>query len=286
MNEQRRVAASIAAFACHLLRTAEDYAYSRERVYCAGLIYCTYRAFKYGVHIEVCTHQSSIPKKPPQLGLAEPSFCSTVHSIACRLRRSPRSASSGAANHPRSPWSSPSAKLTQRQRIGTVNVANRGSTAASKRVESTFFDEPQNKKKTDVAFRLPIFEKKSARVFWFSLEPLCSIHDSHEGKSRGVRAWPSTNAVQLWPLSARGRIMPERLTRLFSSADDSSGSSDTSDSSSELWARSPAGRFSLPDYGNRDGGEESPSKLALPGLVAALRASRARSSAAQAKASR
>lgn len=78
--------------------------------------------------------------------------------------------------------------------------------------------------------------------------------------------------------------MPERLTRLFSSADDSSGSSDTSDSSSELWAKSAVGRFSLPEYFND--GYESPTKLALPGLVAALRASRARSSAAQAKASR
>eukprot|EP00752_Nemacystus_decipiens_P017818 g15975.t1 len=78
--------------------------------------------------------------------------------------------------------------------------------------------------------------------------------------------------------------MPERLTRLFSSADGSSCSSDTSDSSSELWARTAVGGFSPPEYS--EDGYESPSKLALPGLVAALRASRARSSAAQAKASR
>ena len=79
--------------------------------------------------------------------------------------------------------------------------------------------------------------------------------------------------------------MPERLTRLFSSAEESSGSSDTSDTSSERWTVA-AGRCSPLAFSADSRGDVSPAKLALPGLVAALRASRARASAAQAKASR
>lgn len=93
-------------------------------------------------------------------------------------------------------------------------------------------------------------------------------------------------SVQLCPIPASAGIMPRKLTRLFSSVDDSSCSSDTSDSSSELWARTAVGRCSLLGDNNSSHDDEYPRNIALPGLVAALRASRARSSAAQAKASR
>ncbi|CAN0060334.1 unnamed protein product, partial [Ectocarpus sp. 12 AP-2014] len=70
-------------------------------------------------------------------------------------------------------------------------------------------------------------------------------------------------------------------TRMFSSVDDSSDSSDTS---SECWNPRSPGENSV---GSRpSGGDVSPSKLALPALATALRASRARAAAAQAKASR
>ncbi|CBJ30086.1 hypothetical protein Esi_0173_0036 [Ectocarpus siliculosus] len=70
-------------------------------------------------------------------------------------------------------------------------------------------------------------------------------------------------------------------TRMFSSVDDSSDSSDTS---SECWNPRSPGQHSI---GSRpSGGDVSPSKLALPALATALRASRARAAAAQAKASR
>ncbi|CAM9419477.1 unnamed protein product [Ectocarpus sp. 4 AP-2014] len=70
-------------------------------------------------------------------------------------------------------------------------------------------------------------------------------------------------------------------TRMFSSVDDSSDSSDTS---SECWnPRSPR-EDSI--CSRPSGGDVSPSKLALPALATALRASRARAAAAQAKASR
>ncbi|CAB1119881.1 unnamed protein product [Ectocarpus sp. CCAP 1310/34] len=70
-------------------------------------------------------------------------------------------------------------------------------------------------------------------------------------------------------------------TRMFSSVDDSSDSSDTS---SECWNPRSPGEHSI---GSRpSGGDVSPSKLALPALATALRASRARAAAAQAKASR
>lgn len=80
-------------------------------------------------------------------------------------------------------------------------------------------------------------------------------------------------------------------TRLFSSADESDSSSDTS--SDELWVYTSPGAGNVNYRGGRGGGAGGGARddgdmalKTLPAMAAALRASRSRASAALAKASR